>query len=361
MKKPIDLDAFKAKLQKNCDISDVNGASIFSICGMALRLRDLNKWADHLEPWQENDPQKLVDWIDAKEQLWESLQDKPFERLPLCGTEYDPFDTVTINTVLMPHGLFYGAGYAHSMKPTFFLAKIKDRYQIEKTRVILLGKEFTRDLLTIPALNQDDAIIVRKESARLFFWDQMAYLKKSGHPYLHYALKQCGLSDTGVTSRKKNFETLLAQQMDTFIYHERGEIMDTTFDRNLFRQIVSRHPHTTVELITRTTKDLLADTGPFGTLQRVIETQNAAALGFYLAFQDGLFKPLFPELRQTFDQIGDRDIDWNDIAAAKEKGYQTAKTYTRLITGLYRNEKPSRLVEKINNELVQPLIDQGVS
>ena len=49
---------------------------------MALRLRDLNKWEQGLPPWEEANPAALLDWIDAREQVWESVAGTPFLPLP---------------------------------------------------------------------------------------------------------------------------------------------------------------------------------------------------------------------------------------------------------------------------------------
>ena len=74
----------------------------------------------------------------------------------------------------------YGGGYARSLKPSFFLAEIEDKKEINGITIFVLGEELARDLLTIPALSQDNYIYVRKESARLYLWDQMFYVKNSG-------------------------------------------------------------------------------------------------------------------------------------------------------------------------------------
>lgn len=355
----IDLDNLIKTIRHNCDISDAKGSSIFSICGMALRLRDLNKWENHLNPWEENQPAKLVDWIDAKEQLWEDLEDQPFLQLKLNGSSFDPFDTIAINTILSGHSLFYGAGYAHSLKPTFFLAKITERSQLDTIPVLTLGEELVRDLLTIPALNQDNQILIRREPARLFLWDQMVYLKKSGKRFLNYALRKCRLPDTSLESRKNHFDEILSIQEQTYMRHEAGEISDTVFEHDLFRKIVSEYPHTPVELFARTLKDLLADTGPKGPLKHIISQQNEAGLGFYAAFQDGLFRPLFPQLRQAFEMfVSTRD--WNDIENARIKGFQTAKKYVKDLTRMTAaSDTVDRhlIADQINKDLVKPLFE----
>ncbi len=354
------LEQFIQTIQDNCDISDASGAGIFSICGMALRLRDLNKWEKSLPAWEENNPSELVDWIDHKEQLWEKIEGKAFAPLPLFEKEYDPFDTEAINRILSPLNLFYGAGYAHSLKPTFFLAHIKETRFLADIPIVILEKELLRDLLTIPALNQDGAILIRRDAACFFLWDQMVYLKKSGQRFLHFALKQCGLPDTRLESRKTYFESILSIQEQTYIHHEIGEIQDTVFDRQIFREIVAEFPHTPIELLARTVKDLLADTASRGTLEHIISTKNAAGLGFYAAFQDGLFLPLFPQLRQSFE-IFESDQDWEKIETARQKGFLTARQYARDLVGIFRNAPDKnhmdQVAEKIFQTLVQPLIE----
>ncbi len=359
MTNEMNLEPFMRTIQNNCDISDASGANIFSICGMALRLRDLNKWEKGLNPWEENNPTELVDWIDRKEQLWDKTCGQAFAPLPLFDRKYDPFDTGTINKILSPLNLFYGAGYAHSLKPTFFLARIRDTRYLDKIPIVILGKELRRDLLTIPALNQDGSILIRREAASLFLWDQMAYLKKSGQRFLHFALKQCGLPDTKRESRKTHFKSILSVQEQTYIHHEIGEIKDAVFDHQIFREIVSKFPHTPVELLTRTVKDLLADTMDHGTLQHIISTKNTAGLGFYAAFQDGLFLPLFPQLRKAFEKFAS-DRNWEGIEAARQKGFLTARQYARDLITIFCDAPDKnhmdQVAEKINKTLVQPLI-----
>lgn len=354
-----ELDQFKQAIQKNCDISDALGAGIFSICGMALRLRDLNKWEKGLKPWQENASEEVLGWIDNKEQLWEKLEGREFERLCLGDNSFDPFDTLEINRLLADSGYFYGAGYAHALKPTFFLAKIEEQYRINHINIIILGTELQRDLLTLPALNQDNMIVIRREAARLFIWDQMAYLKNSGRRYLHFALRQCGLPDTGIEHRKKYLESILAVQEQTYIYHEVGEIRDKVFDHGIFRELISLFPHSTVELLVRTIKDLLADTGPDGTLRHMIKTENAAQLGFYAAFQENLFIPLFPELRQAFEKFAS-GRDWEEIESARQTGFKRSKQYAENLMDIYTHAPDPNdlqtISDRINQELVAPLV-----
>ena len=108
----------------NCEISDAQHAGLYSTCGLALRLRDLYKWEHRLNPWEEKDSSEILDWIGEKETLWEKLADAKHTPITIGGKDYDLFDTHGINANLEPDGIFYGAGYAFSLKPTFFLAEI---------------------------------------------------------------------------------------------------------------------------------------------------------------------------------------------------------------------------------------------
>ena len=71
----INIDDITRQVQHNCDISDAQHAGLYSICGLALRLRDLYKWENRLPPWVEKDSAEILDWIDARENRWEKLAD----------------------------------------------------------------------------------------------------------------------------------------------------------------------------------------------------------------------------------------------------------------------------------------------
>ena len=164
----LNIDDITRQILHNCEISDAYHAGMYSICGLALRLRDLYKWENGLPPWVEKDPSEVLEWIEAKELKWEKYSGNDYAQLSMDGKNFDPFDTIGINAVLESHDLFYGAGYARSLKPTFFLAAIEEKKEIDGVIVYTLGRELARDLLTIPALSQDECVLLRKDSARLF-------------------------------------------------------------------------------------------------------------------------------------------------------------------------------------------------
>ena len=73
----LELDPIIAQVKENCDIADANHAGLYSICGLAMRLRDLYKWDMGLEAWMEGSSSEVLAWIGEKERKWDKLAGKP--------------------------------------------------------------------------------------------------------------------------------------------------------------------------------------------------------------------------------------------------------------------------------------------
>jgi hypothetical protein len=347
-----------AQVQHNCTISDSRYAGLYSVCGLALRLRDLYKWEKGLDPWVEKEPTEVLDWIGRKEEAWEALSDRPFENLLVFGNTYDPFDTRALNRVLHRHGIYYGAGFGPRLKPTFFLSDIDKETRINGFPVTILGQERARDLFAVPALTQDSSVIIRKKTAQAIFWDQIVYVKKSGHRALQYALKQYGLDKNDQAALQSNLSELTQEMMGVYLYHEIGELSENVFDREVWREIIGTYPQSSVELFARAVKDLLADTGEKGTLKYIVSNKKSAALGFYIAFQDGVSKVLFPEVVSAFDAFLSKEI-WDVIDDAAVAGYEKACRLAVQMTAFFKKGKEKSDFEwaekEIANKLMKPL------
>jgi hypothetical protein len=353
-----EIQTLTRQVLQNCDISDAQHAGLYSTCGLALRLRDLYKWEHRLNPWEEKDTSEILDWIGEKEALWEKLADAKHTNITLQGKVYDIFDTSAINAILTPRGLFYGAGYAYRLKPTFFLAEIKKKRQNNGHTVYTLGRELARDLLTLPALTQEQQILLRTESARMFLWDQMVYIKKSGRPALRFALEHCGLKKPDSETMQQHLPAILAAQKDNYIYHEIGELSDSTFDPDIWRELIAAFPHSPVELLARGLKDLLADTHPSGTLNHLIENRKFAGLGFYTAFLDGMLKELFPQLRNAFMDFT-KTGNWHTIKGATAEGYRYAKKAAVAMVELYQKGKNKNQLRWAKEQIERRLLKQS--
>ena len=354
-----ELKSFTRQVLQNCDISDANNAGLYSICGLALRLRDLYKWEKQLPPWEERDSSEILDWIEAKENRWEAFAENDYQELFLFGKTFDPFDSDGVNAVLEPYNIYYGAGYARSLKPTFFLAVIENKTRSNGYNIYTLGRELARDLLTIPALSQGDSVLLRQESAKLFLWDKIFYIKKSGRNALDYALEHLGITAKDPTVLRQHLPEIYGAVKDTYIYHELGEIQDTTFDRQSWREMVAAFPFSPVEFIARALKDLLADTNQYGTLHHIIQKRRTAGLAFYVAFSDGLTKEFFPEISSAFEKFAGSE-DWRVIEQAVEDGYQTTKKRTELILDIYRDGVKKDNLEWAESEIQKRLLGKHI-
>lgn len=328
------ISALARKIDANCEISDANHAGAFSICGLALRFRDHYKWTLGLAAWQEGESAALLDWIGATEEKWETLSEASYQPLTLNGITVDLFDTKKINDLLIPQGYFYGAGLLWNLKPTFFLAPIDDVVEVTGCTVYLLGRELVRDMMTLPATHQDGAVVVRTHSARQALWDEITFLKKSGRPALKFSLDRLGL--TLSDSSEKRLSGLMKARMSTYIRHEIGEILDTTFDRQAWQEIVATFVRTPIDLLARSIKDLLADTHPEGVLPYLITQKDAAALGLYAALIDGFYKQVFPEFQPAFSQFMQTE-NWDLLAEAANHGRRRAEQTAQELMALYHS------------------------
>jgi len=56
-------------IQRNCAISDARDSGVYSLCSLILKLRNLYKWEEHVEPWEEPEADVVLDWISEREEF----------------------------------------------------------------------------------------------------------------------------------------------------------------------------------------------------------------------------------------------------------------------------------------------------
>ncbi len=316
------LGYFGSLIQHNCNISDARGSRVYSLCTLFLRLRSYYKWEKGLTPWDEPEPPELLDWIEAKESFWESLEQDDFVELSINGRSFDPFHPEPVNQYLSEDSLIYGAGYGRSLKPVFFLAEKREEKIVEGCKTFILGREHHRELAAPFAMLQDSVIYVRQEPFRFYLWDQINDIRPSGKDGLQYALRNYGLSTSGCRPDREGliacFDTIVDQETEVFVYHEVGEMLEDTIDRELFRKIIAEFGGGPIELLIRAIKDILADTHAKGMLSHIINNRKKSSLGFYVTFLDGLRKVLFPEIHDAFLRFAELG-DWAIIDRARRE------------------------------------------
>lgn len=348
---------FYSAVQHNCDISDARDNGIYSICTLVLKLRNLYKWEHGLEPWQEPDSPVLLDWIAAKEEYWETLQDKDFSQLPINGERVDPFLLPVINQYLSPGKNVYGAGYGRSMKAVFFVAEVLEERCVEDRSTLILGKEKARELSSPFAMLQDGIIYIRKEPLRFFFWDQIQEINASCKVAMRQALSCYGLIKDGCRYDKQGlidvFDAMIEQELDIFIYHEVGESRENLLDTTVLKKIVSAFPDSALELVARSVKDILADTHPQGLLGHILGREKKSSLAFYVSFLDGMRKLLGPEIIEASKRFWESG-DWGLL----EKARQECRSKNEKIA--LKLQELSQKIDRESPEKLQAWADKNV-
>ena len=349
-------------VKQNCDISDARDNGIYSICTLVLKLRNLYKWENGLDPWQEPDSPVLLDWIGAKEEYWETIQDKEFSQIPLNGERIDPFLLPVINQYLSSDNYVYGAGYGRSMKAVFFIAEVLEDRVVEGCPTLILGEEKARELSSPFALLQDGVIYIRKEPLRFFFWDQIQEINPSCKIAMQQALACYGLIKDGCSCDREKlidvFDTIIDQELEIFIYHEVGESQKNLLDKDALKKIISAFPASALELLARAVKDILADTHPKGLFGHILAREKKSSLGFYVSFLDGMRKLLCPEINEASEQFW-KNGDWSLIEkariACRSKIEGIAEELQNMCIRLDRGESPDELRGWADKNILAPL------
>lgn len=323
----IDISTLRRQVQNNCDISDAGYGGMYSLCGLLLRMRDLYKWEVGLPPWQEPEPSQLLQWVDEREERWESISQNDFQPLTIGKETFDPFEIERINAQLRPLGYVYGAGYAAGMKPSFFLAELVDSRTSGKLRIDMVDREIARDLFVAPAMRQGDQIFARRSAMLFSIWDQIMEMRPSTREALLYALTQYNLDAGRIRSNPRELGPQLHRvaefELETWIHHEIGEVREDAFNGYLWHEIVSTYANSPIELFARVVKDLLADTHEDGLLGHIVGSRKRSSLGFYISFMRPFSKVLFPEAAEVFRDFR-ANGDWSVVGAAREKCYARA-------------------------------------
>jgi hypothetical protein len=354
--------SFLKTIKHNCDVSDARDNGIYSICTLVLKLRNLYKWENGLEPWQEPDSPVLLDWIAAKEEYWETLQEKSFSQIPVNGENVDPFLLPIINEYLSSDNHVYGAGYGRSMKAVFFIAEVLEDKMVEGCQALILGEEKARELSSPFAMLQDGVIYIRKEPLRFFFWDQIQDINPSCKVAMHQALACYGLLKDGCSFDREKlidvFDTLIDQELDIFIYHEVGESQESLLGSDVLKKIIAAFPASALELVARAVKDILADTHPNGLLGQILAREKKSSLGFYVSFLDGMRKHLCAEINEASKQFWESG-DWALIEKARLesriKNEGIAVELQNMCSRLDRGESPDEIRVWAEKNVLAPL------
>ncbi len=282
-------------VQKNCDISDARHAANYTLCVYLLKMREYFRWVNGYSYNDVLPKEDVGNWVQERENLWESLEEDSFIPLLIDGKEFDPFDTDNINNALAPMGYVYSGGIGLRAAPHFFLARLESKEVYNDFTMYVSADECARDLTAPPAMTQGTNVFIRRESVRRLLWEK--FQEWQWHKYENAMAKALSYYDFD-----KDIEHALDQMTDNELeavtLHEIGEFIASQELSESWREMIMNLPRSRAEIMSRAVKDLLADC--LSTLPGLIENYNPASLHFYAANLVSMRKELCPSFNSAY-------------------------------------------------------------
>ncbi|MGD8563056.1 MAG: hypothetical protein PVG03_10985 [Desulfarculaceae bacterium] len=344
------------QVRRNCLRSDALVAGHFSICGLLLRLRNQYKWEQGLEPWCEEEPARVLDWVSQREDRWQDCQGQELEDICLPAGVFDPFDTENINLVLEPLGLVYGAGWAGGQTPAFFLGKLMSKNQANGLTIYDIGEELSPDILLMPGLRQENSIFLRRAPFSYLLWDKLSDPRQSVARFVHFGIRGYGQKPEFLLKKPGwgRLAPVFEGELQAVLWHELGEAGQGPLARDLLAKALAEHPGTELEHLVRGVKDLLADTGDQGRLQHIIEKRAMGPLGFYPAWLAGFPRRLFPEIDAAVLQFMENP-DWEIVKDVRRLGQERALDALEKLQNIMDKTDPAAVRQEVRRRVIDPL------
>jgi hypothetical protein len=283
-------------IRNNCQISDARHATDYTLCVYLLKMREYFRWENNLPYSAALPSRELTDWLSARESLWKSIEDNPFEPVPVNDRQYNPFDAAFINQHLTGAGYVYSSGIGRNMKPHFFLGTLEERCEHNGYTLYISGKEFARDLTAPPAMSLGNTIFIRRESLRRMLWEKIEEWRWNKPANAMQKAIECYDFST---APDRALEQMADTEIRSAMLHEIGEVMAGERLGDGWEDMLATIPHSKAEVMVRAVRDHLADA--LSTLPGLLEDLNPATLHFYMANLTSMRKSLFPELASAYE------------------------------------------------------------
>lgn len=293
----LNLGQVVATVQRNCHISDAHYAGDYTLCIFLLKMREFYRWENQI-PFSGTLPREDVgQWMQEREQMWESMEESAFEPIKLGDAVFDPFDAENINRALLPQGYVYSAGYGRFNKPHFFLGALQRAEQREGYNVYISTCEYARDLVAPPAMLQNGNIYLRQESLRRYLWERVEEWQWNRNSV---AMARA-LADYDFEGQvEESLDRMTEVETESVILHEVGEALAGEHLGEAWHDLLAALSRSKGEIMARAARDILADC--LSTLPRLAERDNGAALHFYFANFSGMRRYLFPEAMSAYQR-----------------------------------------------------------
>ena len=312
----LDLSNIQQVVQTNCHIADANAAGNYTLCIYLLKMREFYRWESGYN-YGDNIPRAEVgSWLREREELWESLQEKDFAKIPIEGELYDPFDSDAINSTLAPKHLVYSGGFGRDTQAHFFLGVLERHEHHHGFDIIVVADEYARDLTAPPAMSQGNKIYIRREAMHRMIWEKYEQL-------LWNTPKNALGRALAFYDFEHNLDAALQQMTDNelnaAVLHEIGEVNAHQVLGGDWEKLLLASAHSKLELLLRAIRDHFADC--VSTLPALVEQNNIASLHFYIANLNNMRKSLFPAIISAYDQWRDSN-DSRYILDIAQQGQQ---------------------------------------
>lgn len=322
-----------AAVQLNCDISDARHAGDYALCTYLLKMREYYRWEHHLPYFRSLSQEDIAQWLSAREERWQALEEQPFLALPLpCGL-VDPFDTETINQALLPLDLVYSAGYGILGKPLFFLGSLLACEKRDGFTVLRSSKEHARELAAPPAMALGRTIFAREESARRFVWEKIDEWRwNKQNDAMRRALGGYDFSD-----EESGLAQMTEDALSAMVLHEMGEGIAGERFGPRWTELVASLATSRAEHIARAIRDHLADC--CSTLPALLDRHEKAPLHFYFANFTGWRKQIFPELWTAYRDWAENGQD-RPLWLAADQGQKHWQQLGQVVMETYDRNPP---------------------
>ncbi len=283
-------------VQYNCNISDARHGTDFSLCIYLMKMREYYRWEKRLPFDAALERGPVGDWLQAREALWEQLEEADMRPIELDGQVYDPFDADGINACLRPAGLVYSSGLGNNAKPHFVLGDLQSHREAGAYSIYVVAEEYARDLAAPPAMTLGRNIFLRRESLRRMLWEKLESWRWNrpdnalGRAFACYDFED---------ALDASLDAMVEREIDVVLLHEQGEHEAGERLGDDWNPMLMDLTQTPAELMARAVRDHLADC--LVTLPEFARRGDDASIHFYIGNLTHLRKDLFPGLEHAYD------------------------------------------------------------
>jgi hypothetical protein len=319
-------------VQTNCHIADARHAREMSMCNYLLGMRELYIWEHEFPSSRPLLKDDLSQWLVQREMYWEELEEMDYSPIPIGNQKFDPYDIVSINNALEPHGLVYGGGLGRWGKPHFFLGQLLRSEKIHGLTLRVSGCEYARDITASPAAMREGTVFLRTDALQRWLAEKIEIWS------VHEAdgsLKSAIDCYTAQGGRENLMQRMAEQESDVLILHEIGEAMAEPVLGPQWRDMLISFGSRRVIFFARSVRDNLADC--LSTLPELVRRKQTCSIHFYFSNLEGLRRTLFPQLHAAYEYWRDNG-DMSKLAAAANAGALHWQQVALQLLNTWRND-----------------------